>query len=70
MFHPDFCNLVRHSAGLVNFFIGLIPLAIVVFISAVKRLAWTLPLVIVVAMCIALFDRWSWPVFINHVHPL
>ena len=39
-------------AGLVNFFIGLIPLAIVVFISG-QTLAWTLPLVLVVGICLA-----------------
>ncbi len=41
-------------AGLVNFSIGLIPLAIVVFISG-QMLAWTLPLVLIVGLCMTLF---------------
>ena len=40
-------------AGLVNFFIGLIPLAIVCFISG-QPLAWTFPLVILVGLFLSL----------------
>lgn len=40
-------------AGLVNFFIGLIPLVIVVYISG-QTLALTFPLVIIVGFCLAL----------------
>jgi ABC-type polysaccharide/polyol phosphate export permease len=38
----------------MNFLIGLIPLAIVVYISG-QTLAWTLPLVLIVALCMTLF---------------
>jgi ABC-type polysaccharide/polyol phosphate export permease len=40
-------------AGLVNFFIGMIPLALVCFISG-QPVAWTMPLVLVVGVCLAL----------------
>jgi ABC-type polysaccharide/polyol phosphate export permease len=40
-------------AGLVNFFIGLIPLVVVVYISG-QTLAWTFPLVFVIGLCLVL----------------
>jgi ABC-type polysaccharide/polyol phosphate export permease len=40
-------------AGLVNFFIGLIPLTVVVYVSG-QTLVWTLPLVIVIGIFLAL----------------
>ena len=40
-------------AGLVNFFIGMIPLAVVCLISG-QPVAWTMPLVLVVGVCLAL----------------
>jgi ABC-type polysaccharide/polyol phosphate export permease len=50
---PQIFAVSSALAGLVNFFIGLIPLAIVVFISG-QTLAWTLPLVMFVGFCLAL----------------
>jgi ABC-type polysaccharide/polyol phosphate export permease len=49
---PQIFAISAALAGLVNFFIGMIPLAIVVFISG-QALAWTLPLVLVVGICLA-----------------
>jgi ABC-type polysaccharide/polyol phosphate export permease len=49
---PQIFAISAALAGLVNFFIGMIPLAIVVFISG-QTLAWTLPLVLVVGICLA-----------------
>jgi ABC-2 type transport system permease protein len=40
-------------AGLVNFFIGMIPLSIVCLISG-QSVAWTMPLVLLVGVCLAL----------------
>ncbi len=40
-------------AGLVNFFIGMIPLTLVCLISG-QTIAWTMPLVLVVGLCLAL----------------
>jgi ABC-type polysaccharide/polyol phosphate export permease len=50
---PQVFPISTAIAGLVNFFIGMIPLAIVCFISG-QPLAWTLPLVLVVGACLAL----------------
>ena len=50
---PQIFAISASIAGLVNFFIGLIPLAIVVFISG-QTLAWTLPLVFLVGIALAL----------------
>jgi ABC-2 type transport system permease protein len=49
---PQIFAISAALAGLVNFFIGMIPLAIVVLISG-QSIAWTLPLVLVVGMCLA-----------------
>ena len=49
---PQIFAISAALAGLVNFFIGLIPLAIVVFISG-QTLAWTLPFVLIVSICSA-----------------
>jgi ABC-type polysaccharide/polyol phosphate export permease len=49
---PQIFAISAALAGLVNFFIGLIPLTIVVFISG-QTLAWTLPLVLFVGICLA-----------------
>ena len=49
---PQVFPISTALAGLVNFFIGMIPLAIVVFISG-QTLAWTLPLVLIVGICLA-----------------
>ena len=50
---PQVFPISTALAGLVNFFIGMIPLAIVCFISG-QQLALTLPLVLVVGLCLAL----------------
>jgi ABC-type polysaccharide/polyol phosphate export permease len=50
---PQIFPISTALAGLVNFFIGMIPLAIVCYISG-QSLAWTLPLVLVVGVCLAL----------------
>ena len=50
---PQVFPISTALAGLVNFFIGMIPLALVCFIS-VQQLAWTLPLVLIVGLCLAL----------------
>ena len=50
---PQIFAISAALAGLVNFSIGLIPLAIVVFISG-QMLAWTLPLVLIVGLCMTL----------------
>ena len=49
---PQIFAISAALAGLVNFFIGLLPLAIVVYISG-QTLAWTLPLVLIVGICLA-----------------
>ena len=49
---PQIFAISSALAGFVNFLIGLIPLAIVVFISG-QTLAWTLPLVLIVGICLA-----------------
>ena len=46
MFH------LRSLAGLTNFFIGMLPLAVVCYVSG-QPLAWTLPLVLVVGVLLA-----------------
>jgi ABC-type polysaccharide/polyol phosphate export permease len=50
---PQVFAISTALASLVNFFIGMIPLTIVVYISG-QTLAWTLPLVVIVALCLAL----------------
>ena len=50
---PQVFPISTALAGLVNFFIGMIPLAIVCFISG-QQLAWTLPLILIVGLCLAL----------------
>ena len=50
---PQIFAISSALAGLTNFFIGMIPLALVCFISG-QALAWTLPLVLVVGVALAL----------------
>ena len=50
---PQIFPISTALAGLVNFFIGMIPLAIVCYISG-QSLEWTFPLVLVVGICLAL----------------
>jgi ABC-type polysaccharide/polyol phosphate export permease len=50
---PQIFPISTALAGLVNFFIGMIPLAIVCLVSG-QAIAWTLPLVVVVGLCLAL----------------
>ena len=50
---PQVFAISAALAGLVNFAIGLLPLAIVVFISG-QVLAWALPLVLIVGLCMTL----------------
>jgi len=50
---PQIFAISAALAGLVNFFIGMIPLAIVCMISG-QPLAWSLPLVLVVGISLAL----------------
>ena len=49
---PQIFAISSALAGLVNFFIGMIPLAVVCFLSG-QSLAWSLPLVLVVGICLA-----------------
>jgi ABC-type polysaccharide/polyol phosphate export permease len=51
---PELFTIGAAISGFINFLIGLIPLAIVVYISG-QTLAWTLPLVLIVALCMTLF---------------
>jgi ABC-type polysaccharide/polyol phosphate export permease len=50
---PQVFPISTALAGLVNFFIGMIPLTIVCLISG-QSVAWTMPLVLVVGVCLAL----------------
>ena len=50
---PQVFSISTALAGLVNFFIGMIPLAVVCLISG-QPVAWTMPLVLVVGVCLAL----------------
>ena len=50
---PQVFPISTSLAGLVNFFIGMIPLALVCFISG-QPVAWTMPLVLIVGVCLAL----------------
>ena len=50
---PQIFAISAALAGLVNFFIGMIPLTIVVYISG-QTLAWTMPIVLVIGICLAL----------------
>lgn len=50
---PQVFPISTALAGLVNFFIGMIPLAIVCYISG-QPVAWTFPLVLIVGVCLAL----------------
>ena len=50
---PQVFPISTALAGLVNFFIGMVPLAIVCYISG-QPLALTMPLVLVVGICLAL----------------
>jgi ABC-type polysaccharide/polyol phosphate export permease len=49
---PQIFAISATLAGLVNFLIGMIPLAIVVYISG-QTLAWTIPVVLVVGVCLS-----------------
>ena len=51
---PELFTISAAITGFVNFLIGLIPLAIVVLASG-QTLAWTFPLVLIVAICMTLF---------------
>ncbi len=50
---PQIFPITTALAGLVNFFIGMIPLTIVCLISG-QSVAWTMPLVLIVGLCLAL----------------
>jgi ABC-2 type transport system permease protein len=50
---PQVFPISTALAGLVNFFMGMIPLTIVCLISG-QSIAWTMPLVLVVGVCLAL----------------
>jgi ABC-type polysaccharide/polyol phosphate export permease len=50
---PQVFPISTALAGLVNFFIGMIPLTLVCLISG-QSVAWTMPLVLVVGVCLAL----------------
>jgi ABC-type polysaccharide/polyol phosphate export permease len=50
---PQIFPISTALAGLVNFFIGMIPLSIVCLISG-QAIAWTMPLVSIVGVCLAL----------------
>jgi ABC-type polysaccharide/polyol phosphate export permease len=50
---PQIFAISAALAGLVNFFIGMIPLTLVCLISG-QSVAWTMPLVLVVGVCLAL----------------
>jgi ABC-type polysaccharide/polyol phosphate export permease len=50
---PQVFPISTALAGLVNFFIGMIPLSVVCLISG-QSVAWTMPLVLVVGVCLAL----------------
>ena len=50
---PQVFPISTALAGLFNFFIGMIPLAVVCLISG-QPVAWTMPLVLVVGVCLAL----------------
>ncbi len=50
---PQIFPLVAAVSGLINFFIGLVPLALVCFVSG-QSLSWKLPLVAIVGFCLAL----------------
>jgi ABC-type polysaccharide/polyol phosphate export permease len=50
---PQIFPISTALAGLVNFFIGMIPLSIVCLISG-QAIAWTMPLVLIVGVCLAL----------------
>jgi ABC-type polysaccharide/polyol phosphate export permease len=50
---PHVFPISTAMAGLVNFFIGMIPLGVVCLISG-QNIAWTMPLVLIVGVCLAL----------------
>jgi ABC-type polysaccharide/polyol phosphate export permease len=50
---PQIFPIATSLAGLINFFIGMIPLAVVCYISG-QPIAWTSPLVLIVGICLAL----------------
>jgi ABC-type polysaccharide/polyol phosphate export permease len=50
---PQVFPISTAMAGLVNFFIGMIPLTLVCLISG-QTVAWTMPLVLIVGLCLAL----------------
>jgi ABC-type polysaccharide/polyol phosphate export permease len=50
---PQIFPIATSIAGLLNFFIGMIPLALVCAISG-QRLSWKFPLVVLVGFCLAL----------------
>ena len=50
---PQIFAISSALAGLTNFFIGMLPLALVCFVSG-QPLAWTLPLVLIVGVALAL----------------
>jgi ABC-2 type transport system permease protein len=49
---PQVFTISSALAGLINFFIGMLPLALVCFISG-QNLAWTLPLVLIIGVALA-----------------
>jgi ABC-2 type transport system permease protein len=49
---PQIFPISTALAGLVNFLIGLLPLAIVCYVSG-QPLAWTMPLVLIVGICLS-----------------
>ncbi len=51
---PELFTISAAISGFVNVLVALIPLAIVVYVSG-QTLAWTLPLVLIVALCMTLF---------------
>jgi ABC-2 type transport system permease protein len=65
---PQIFAISSALAGLVNFFIGMIPLAIVCFISG-QTLAWTLPLVLVVGVVWLAYRR-PWVLHFQFVYSL
>jgi ABC-type polysaccharide/polyol phosphate export permease len=51
---PELFTISSAISAFINFLIGLIPLSIVVLVSG-QSIAWTLPLVLIVAICMTLF---------------
>jgi ABC-type polysaccharide/polyol phosphate export permease len=51
---PELFTISAAISAFINFLIGLVPLTIVVYVSG-QALAWTFPLVLLVAICMTLF---------------